>query len=93
MRCCSRTVVSCRALACSSGLCLSHVRRCLTTSGLERTKAGTVAVDGWGRTNVPRVWAAGDVAEPAPSAAVAIAAGSRAAAGITHALLISGHRR
>jgi thioredoxin reductase len=57
--------------------------------GLERTEAGTVAVDGWGRTSAPSVWAAGDVAEPAPNIAVAIAAGSRAAGGITHALLVA----
>ena len=57
--------------------------------GLDRTEAGTVAVDGWGRTSAPRVWAAGDVAEPAPNVAVAIAAGSRAAAGIVHALLVA----
>jgi len=54
--------------------------------GLERTEQGTVAVTGWGVTSVPRVWAAGDVAEPAPSVPVAIAAGSRAAAGIVIAL-------
>jgi thioredoxin reductase len=53
--------------------------------GLDRTEHGTVAVTGWGVTSVPRVWAAGDVAEPAPSVAVAIAAGSRAAAGIVMA--------
>ena len=57
--------------------------------GLDRTEAATVAVDGWGKTSVPRVWAAGDVAEPAPSVAVAIASGSRAAAGIVHALLVA----
>lgn len=54
--------------------------------GLDRTEQGTVAVTGWGVTSVPRVWAAGDVAEPAPSVPVAIAAGSRAAAGIVIAL-------
>jgi thioredoxin reductase len=58
--------------------------------GLERTEAGTVAVDAWGRTSAPRVWAAGDVAEPAPSVATAIAGGSRAAGGITHELLVAG---
>jgi thioredoxin reductase len=58
--------------------------------GLERTDAGTVAVDGWGKTNVLHVWAAGDVAEPAPSVAVAIAGGSRAAGGIVHSLLVAG---
>ncbi len=57
--------------------------------GLDRTEAGTVAVDGWGKTSVSRVWAAGDVAEPAPNVAVAIAGGSRAAAGIVHALLVA----
>jgi thioredoxin reductase len=54
--------------------------------GLDRTEQGTVAVTGWGVTSVPRVWAAGDVAELAPSVPVAIAAGSRAAAGIVIAL-------
>jgi thioredoxin reductase len=58
--------------------------------GLERTEAGTVAVRGWGATSVPRVWAAGDVAEPAPSITAAIAGGSRAAGMITHALLVAG---
>ena len=57
--------------------------------GLERTEHGTVAVHGWGQTSVPRVWAAGDIAEAAPSVAVAIAAGSRAAGGITHELLVA----
>jgi thioredoxin reductase len=57
--------------------------------GLDRTEARTVAVDGWGRTSVPGVWAAGDVAEPAPNVAVAIAGGSRAAAGIVHALVVA----
>lgn len=56
--------------------------------GLERTDSGTIAVQGWGRTSLARVWAAGDVAEPAPNIAMAIAAGARAAAGITQALLI-----
>jgi thioredoxin reductase len=58
--------------------------------GLERTEAGTVVVDVLGQTSVPRVWAAGDVSEQAPSVAGAIASGSRAAAGITHALLVAG---
>jgi thioredoxin reductase len=62
--------------------------RLLDELELERTDAGTVAVDAWGRTSVPRVWAAGDVAEPAPSVAVAIAGGSRAAGGIVHSLLV-----
>jgi thioredoxin reductase len=56
--------------------------------GLERTEHGTVAVHGWGQTSEPRVWAAGDVAEPAPSITAAIAGGSRAAGAITHALLV-----
>jgi len=50
--------------------------------GLERTEQGVVATTGWGVTSVPRVWAAGDVAEPAPSVPAAIAAGHRAGAGI-----------
>jgi thioredoxin reductase len=57
--------------------------------GLERTPAGPVAIEGWGRTSVPRVWAAGDVAEPAPQVSAAIAAGSRAAAGIVFDLRIA----
>ena len=57
--------------------------------GLERTEAGTVAVEGWGKTSAPWVWAAGDAIEPAPSITVAIAGGSRAAGAITHALLVA----
>jgi thioredoxin reductase len=57
--------------------------------GLELTEHGTVAVQGWGKTSAPRVWAAGDIAEPAPNITAAIAAGARAAGGITHALLVA----
>jgi thioredoxin reductase len=60
----------------------------LDALGLERSEHGTLATQGWGRTNVPRVWAAGDVAEPGPAVAVAIAAGARAAGGIMHDLMI-----
>jgi hypothetical protein len=40
-----------------------------------------------------RRWAAGDIAEPAPSIASAIASGSRAAAAITHVVLWRAHQR
>jgi thioredoxin reductase len=58
--------------------------------GLEWTEHGTVEVDAWGQTSAPRLWAAGDAAELAPSLPVAIAGGSRAAAAITRSLLVAG---
>lgn len=57
--------------------------------GLDPTEHGTVAVTGWGTTSAPWVWAAGDVAEPAPSITVAIATGSRAAAAIVRELFVA----
>lgn len=58
--------------------------------GLERNEAGNVLVDTMGKTSAPRVWAAGDLVPGPPSVAAAIATGSRAAAGVTHALLVAG---
>jgi thioredoxin reductase len=57
--------------------------------GLETDAVGRATVDYLGQASHPRVWAAGDIAEPAPSVAVAIAGGSRAASGIAKALLVA----
>ena len=46
-----------------------------------------LAIDAWGRTSVPGLSAAGDLAVDAPQAAAAIASGSRAAAGLVQGLL------
>lgn len=57
--------------------------------GLERNRAGAVAIDAIGKTSAPRVWAAGDLTPGPQSVAVAIATGHRAATGIVHALLVA----
>lgn len=59
--------------------------------GVELTEGGTVAVDDRGRTSVPGVFAAGDVAAPMQLVALAIAAGSVAAATIVHDLMTGAH--
>lgn len=61
----------------------------IETLGLERRPHGSVVVDPLGRTSNPRISAAGDLCEHAPNVAVAIASGSRAAAGVVHALLVA----
>ncbi|HET6507228.1 MAG TPA: NAD(P)/FAD-dependent oxidoreductase [Baekduia sp.] len=57
--------------------------------GLEYTDMGAIAADDWGRTSVPRVWAAGDAAVFPPSITVAIASGTRVAGGIVHDLVVA----
>lgn len=57
--------------------------------GLERTEDGTVAVDAWGRTSAPHVWAAGDAAVAPPSITAAIASGARAGAGLVQDLFLA----
>jgi len=56
--------------------------------GCELTAAGTIVIDGDGRTNVPGVYAAGDAAtEHSRSVANAIGSGSRAAYAVALALV------
>jgi thioredoxin reductase len=56
--------------------------------GLDLDAAGAVAVEGGGRTSVPGVFAAGDVAGTMATVAAAIGAGSTAAAMVRHSLLV-----
>ena len=55
--------------------------------GLAVAPTGTAAVDDWGRTSHPRVWAAGDVAVFPPSVPTAIASGQRAGADVVRILV------
>jgi thioredoxin reductase len=50
---------------------------------LERTDAGLLTVDTFGRTSVAGVYAAGDLVTPAPAVVQALATGQRAAVGVT----------
>lgn len=60
----------------------------LDSLGLDTDAAGNLATDRSGRTSVPGIYAAGDVAAPGPQQLiVAAGAGARAAAVITHDLL------
>jgi thioredoxin reductase len=59
--------------------------------GAELTERGGVDADAFGRTTVPGLYAAGDVASPMPQVAGAIADGSRAAAAINDDLLAAEH--
>jgi thioredoxin reductase len=59
--------------------------------GAELTERGTVDVDAFGQTTVPRLYAAGDVCSPMPQVAGAIADGSRAAAVINGDLVAEEH--
>ena len=54
---------------------------------LERTDAGLLAIDAFGRTSVAGVYAAGDLVAAAPAVVQALATGQRAAVGITRDLL------
>jgi thioredoxin reductase len=57
--------------------------------GAELTDVGTVAVDPAGETSVPGLYAAGDLATPVQSVAVATASGARAAYALNAALAAS----
>jgi thioredoxin reductase (NADPH) len=57
--------------------------------GADFTDAGTVAVDPAGETTVPGLYAAGDLATPVQSVAVAAASGARAAYALNAALAAS----
>ncbi|MBI5089053.1 MAG: NAD(P)/FAD-dependent oxidoreductase [Actinobacteria bacterium] len=65
-----------------------HVTRddLIERAGLDLTDDGHVAVDAFGRTGHDRVWAVGDVSDPASTVARAIAAGSTAAIAIVRTL-------
>jgi thioredoxin reductase len=54
--------------------------------GLERTDAGVIAIDEFGRTSVDGIYAAGDLVTVAPAVSQAIATGQRAAVGVTRDL-------
>jgi thioredoxin reductase len=53
---------------------------------LERTDAGLLAIDPFGRTAVEHLYAAGDLVTPAPAVVQALATGQRAAVGVTRDL-------
>jgi thioredoxin reductase len=53
---------------------------------LERTEAGLLAVDQFGRTSAAGVYAAGDLVAEAPAVVQALATGQRAAVGVTRDL-------
>ena len=55
---------------------------------LERAEANLVAVDMFGRTSAPGVYAAGDLVTPAPAVVQALATGQRAAVGVTRDLAV-----
>jgi thioredoxin reductase len=59
--------------------------------GVELDEAGTIAVDHLGRTSVPGVFAAGDVAAAVQMVAVAIGEGARIAAQVRFSLLAEDH--
>lgn len=59
--------------------------------GLELTDRGTVAVDALGRSSVPVVYAAGDIAGPSVSVAAAAGSGSVAAISLHRDLLFAEH--
>jgi thioredoxin reductase len=53
---------------------------------LERTPAGLLVVDPFGRTAAPGIFAAGDLVAAAPAVVQALATGQRAAVGLTRDL-------
>jgi thioredoxin reductase len=55
--------------------------------GCKLTQTGVIEIDVLGRTSVPGVYAAGDIAHPARSIALSVAQGSMAASGINHELV------
>lgn len=58
--------------------------------GVDRAPTGHIAVDGFGATSVPGVWAAGDTTGPMTNVAKAVADGSLAAVGITRDIVAAG---
>jgi thioredoxin reductase len=61
----------------------------LADLGCSRGPDGFVAVDEWGATSVPGVYAAGNVVDPMAQVVSAAAAGSRAAVGINTAMVFT----
>lgn len=59
--------------------------------GLDTTPTGHLAIDTFGATNVPDIWAAGDLTHPVGNVSRAIAGGSNSAIAITHNLVASRH--
>ena len=59
--------------------------------GLETTDTGHIATDAVGKTNIPGIWAAGDLTHPLAQVARAIGGGSNAAIAITQDLVASQH--
>jgi thioredoxin reductase (NADPH) len=59
--------------------------------GLELGHAGTIAVDDFGRTSVPGVFAAGDVAGTIQMVPAAMGAGGRVGSFVRHSLLAEAH--
>jgi len=53
---------------------------------LDRTEAGLLRIDDFGRTSAPGLYAAGDLVAVAPAVAQALATGQRAAVGVTRDL-------
>ena len=54
--------------------------------GLDRTEAGLLAVDSFGRTSAPGIYAAGDLTAAPPAVSQAIATAQRTAVGVTRDL-------
>src|SRR5215213_5906345 len=59
---------------------------------LERTGSGQLAVDEFGRTGVPRLYAVGDLVVTAPAVVQALATAQRAAVAVTRVLAPDDHR-
>jgi glutamate synthase (NADPH/NADH) small chain len=53
-----------------------------TLPNLQLTRKGTIAVDGEGKTNIPDIWAGGDIATGAATVIVAMGAGKKVARSI-----------
>jgi len=59
-----------------------------TTEGLETTRRGNIkAIDEWGRTTKPNVWAGGDIVTGAATVILAMGAGKKAAASMHRQLM------
>jgi thioredoxin reductase len=56
---------------------------------LERTGPGLIAIDEFGRTEIPGVYAAGDLVTVAPAVVQALATAQRAAVGVTRELAVA----
>lgn len=79
------TVHACRAMFVRPGM--AQRMTFAQDMGCALTPSGHVQVDVLGRTSVAGVYAAGDIASPMRSVALAVAQGSAAGAGVNHALI------